>query len=74
MNITPGKYQHVKGNFYEVLGFGIHTETKEELVIYRALYNSNEFGNNTIWVRPKTMFLEEVLKDGIKVPRFKKVE
>ncbi len=69
-----GKYQHYKGKFYEVIGVGRHSETLEELVIYRALYDSKEFGKNAMWARPKSMFLEEVTFDGKEVPRFKYVE
>lgn len=68
-----GKYQHFKGNFYEVIGVARHSETLEELVVYRALYDSPEFGKNSLWVRPKKMFLETVIADGKKVPRFKYV-
>jgi hypothetical protein len=66
-----GKYQHYKGKYYEVLGVAHHGETLEELVVYRALYDSKEFGNNALWVRPKKMFLEEVTIDSKKVSRFK---
>ena len=66
MEIKLGIYQHFKGNKYEVIGQARHSETQEELVVYRALY-----GDNTLWVRPKKMFLEEVEIDGKKTPRFK---
>lgn len=66
-----GKYQHYKGNFYEVIGIARHSETLEELVVYRALYESKEFGRNAIWVRPKKMFLETVVFNGKEVPRFR---
>lgn len=69
--IKPGRYQHYKGKFYEVIGLARHSETLEELVIYKALYNSEEFGNNALWARPKKMFLETVIVDGKEVPRFK---
>ncbi len=69
--IKPGKYQHFKGKFYEVIGSARHSETFEEMVVYRALFESKEFGINALWVRPKAMFLEEVAVDGRKVPRFK---
>tara|TARA_Y100000310_G_C20520118_1_gene733220 strand:+ start:802 stop:1023 length:222 start_codon:yes stop_codon:yes gene_type:complete len=72
--IKPGKYQHYKGKFYQVLGSSRHSETLEELVVYRALYDSSEFGNQALWVRPKKMFLEEVRINGEMVPRFKFVE
>ncbi len=66
--IALGEYEHYKGNRYEVLGVARHSETLEELVFYRARY-----GNFSLWVRPLTMFLEEVELDGRLVPRFKKV-
>lgn len=69
-SVKPGKYQHYKGKFYEVIGVARHSETLEELVVYRALYDSEEFGKNTLWVRPRSMFLEKVTVDGIEVPRF----
>lgn len=72
--IKPGKYQHYKGNFYQVLGISRHSETLEELVVYKALYDSAEFGNQAIWVRPKEMFLETVEVNNTPVPRFKFVE
>lgn len=71
LELPLGKYQHYKGPEYELIGVGHHTETLEEMVIYRALYNSSEFGDQAIWVRPKTMFLEQVEWQGQKTPRFK---
>lgn len=65
-----GKYKHYKGGMYEVLGVARHSETLEELVAYRALYDSEEFGKNSLWVRPKGMFRESVEVDGKTVPRF----
>ena len=61
-----GKYQHYKGGLYEVIGIARHSETKEELVVYRAL--TDNFG---LWVRPLTMFLENVEVDGKLILRFK---
>lgn len=72
-DLKLGKYQHYKGKFYEVIGVARHSETLEELVVYRALYDSPEFGKNALWVRPKKMFLETVTVDGKKVSRFKYV-
>jgi hypothetical protein len=71
-----GKYQHFKRieNVYEVIGFALHSETCEEMVIYKALYDSEEFGKNRTWVRPKKMFLESVEHNGLTVPRFKLIE
>jgi len=51
-NIPLGKYQHYKGGLYELIGVGLHSETHEAMVVYRALYDSEEFGNNALWVRP----------------------
>jgi cyclomaltodextrinase / maltogenic alpha-amylase / neopullulanase len=64
-----GIYKHFKGNKYEVLGVAKHSETREELVVYRALYGEGE-----LWVRPKEMFLEDVEVSGIRTPRFKYIE
>jgi len=59
-------YRHYKGNLYEYLGECLHSETVEEMVIYKALY-----GEGKTWVRPKGMFFEEVtLPNGQSVPRF----
>ncbi len=69
--IKLGKYQHYSGKFYQVVGIAHHSETLEELVVYKALYDSKEFGNNALWVRPKDIFLSKVQIDGKKVPRFK---
>jgi len=72
-DVKLGKYQHYKGKFYEVIGIARHSETLEELVVYRALYDSKEFGKNALWARPKSMFLENVNVEGKEVPRFKYV-
>ncbi|MBP5717224.1 MAG: DUF1653 domain-containing protein [Bacteroidales bacterium] len=62
----PQIYRHYKGNRYEYVGECLHSETQEEMVIYRALY-----GEGKLWVRPKSMFFESVtLADGTSVPRF----
>ena len=70
MDIKLGKYRHYKGHEYEVIGLARHSETLEELVVYRALYHSPEFGDNAIWTRPKAMFLETVAVNGKEIPRF----
>ncbi|HEX4590558.1 MAG TPA: DUF1653 domain-containing protein [Gemmataceae bacterium] len=61
----PGRYRHYKGNEYEVLGVARHSETDEELIVYRPLY-----GDRGLWVRPKAMFCGTVPVDGRTVPRF----
>jgi len=63
--IKLGKYKHYKGKEYEVIGVAKHSETLEEMVVYRALYDEHK-----LWVRPLKMFLEDVEVDGRKVPRF----
>ena len=72
--IKLGKYQHFKGNFYEVIGVARNSETLEEFVVYRALYDNKKFGNNALWIRHKSMFLEEVEVNGKMVPRFKYIK
>ena len=64
-NIKPGKYRHFKGNEYEVIGVGKHSETLEEYVLYRALY-----GEGGLWVRPASMWNETVERDGKIYKRF----
>jgi len=71
MKLKLGKYQHFKGDFYEVIGVAFHSETLEELVVYRGMHNSEKFGDRPLFVRPLKMFVEEVEVDGQKVPRFK---
>lgn len=68
--IKLGKYRHFKGGEYKVIGIAKDSETLEELVVYKALYNSNEFGKKALWVRPKKMFLETVLVNNKEIPRF----
>ncbi len=67
------KYQHHKGGMYEVLGEGRHSETTEEMVVYQGQYNSEEFGDKPIWVRPKKIFNENVEVNGVIKPRFKRL-
>ena len=71
--IKPGKYRHYKGNLYEVIGVGRHTETKEELVVYRAIYDDGAWSGG--WnFKPLGNFLEKVVVNGDEIPRFKRVE
>lgn len=67
--ILPGRYRHFKGGEYQVLCMAKHSETGEDMVVYRALY-----GERGIWVRPAAMWNQVVLQDGKEVPRFVKTE
>ena len=68
MALEPGRYRHYKGKDYIVIGVAHHSETHEELVVYRQNY-----GSRGLWVRPATMFLESVELNGEQVPRFQYV-
>lgn len=71
-DIRYGKYQHYKTKkLYEIIGIARHSETHEEMIIYKALYLCDQFGDEQLWVRPKTMFFEQVSYNGYPVPRFK---
>ncbi len=67
--IIPGIYRHYKGNDYEVIGTAKHSETLEEMIVYKPLYN-----NSGLWVRPLKMFEESVEINGEMVPRFKLIK
>lgn len=58
-------YRHFKGGKYKFLYFATFTETREEMVVYQALY-----GERGIWVRPRSMFFEKVERDGKVMDRF----
>jgi len=72
--VTPGFYKHYKNKDYQVIGTAHHSETLEEMVVYKALYESDQFGKDAIWVRPAKMFLEEIEFEGKKIKRFQKVD
>ncbi len=63
--VRVGRYRHYKGNEYVVLGVARHSETEEELVVYRQ-----DYGDGSLWVRPKQMFVEEVQVGDQRQPRF----
>ena len=63
--VKLGRYRHFKGNEYEVIGIAKHSETLEEMVVYRALYNEGG-----LWVRPAAMWNETLERDGKTVQRF----
>ncbi len=64
-SVKPGTYRHYKGNNYEVIGVARHSEDETHLVVYRPLY-----GDRGLWVRPLSMFTEQVEVEGTWVPRF----
>ena len=65
MELKKGKYRHFKGNEYELIDIAYHSETMEPMVVYRALY-----GEKGLWVRPASMWTEQVERDGYCGPRF----
>ncbi|MFN0162321.1 MAG: DUF1653 domain-containing protein [Burkholderiales bacterium] len=67
--IAFGRYRHYKGGEYEVLGVTRHSETGEALVLYRPLYV-----DSGLWVRPYAMFVENVVVNGRRQPRFAALE
>jgi hypothetical protein len=68
MSLQPGRYRHYKGKDYIVLGVARHSETEEELAVYRT-----DYGDRSLWVRPLAMFQETVENDGQPRPRFQYV-
>ncbi len=68
-SVRLGKYRHFKGNEYEVIAIAKHSETGEELVVYRALYGEGE-----VWVRPLRMWNETVERGGQIYQRFTYIE
>jgi len=69
MELKLGKYRHFKGKEYELIGIATHSETMESMVVYRALY-----GEQGLWVRPASMWTEEVRRDGYCGPRFQYID
>ena len=69
MEIKKGKYRHFKGNVYELVAFARHSETLENMVVYRSVKNEND-----VWVRPFSMWQESVEFEGKIVPRFTYIE
>lgn len=69
MEIKIGRYRHFKGNEYEVVAVARHSETQEEMVVYKALY-----GDGGWWVRPASMWNETVEREGKTYKRFTYIE
>jgi hypothetical protein len=69
MSIPIGFYQHYKGPRYQVIGVAHHSETKQELVVYRTCY-----GDKSLWVRPLSMFTETLETPEGSMPRFRYIE
>lgn len=67
--MKKGIYRHYKGNLYELIDVAAHSETLEQMVVYRAMY-----GNYDLWVRPLSMWNEEVEYNGKTVRRFEFVK
>ncbi|KXU80596.1 DUF1653 domain-containing protein [Aeromonas enteropelogenes] len=61
---VPGRYRHFKGGLYQVLTLALHTETGEQLVIYRSEQDGE------VYARPVTMFMEWIEHQGEVVSRF----
>ena len=70
MAIELGLYRHYKGELYDVIGIAKHSETLEELVVYKATYQPE--GEN-LWVRPLSMFMGTLLIGGKETKRFTKL-
>ena len=71
MDIRPGMYRHYKGGMYRVHGIAYLEATLEPHVVYEMLYDAPDFPKGTIWLRPVSVFFEDVeLADGAKTPRF----
>lgn len=68
-DIKLGRWKHFKGGEYDVIAIAKHSETEEEMVVYRARY-----GDGDVWVRPASMWNETVTRDGKTFPRFTYIE
>lgn len=68
--VKLGRYRHYKGHIYEVIGIAHDSETLNQVVVYRAPYESPDFGKDALWTRSVSVFLETVTIDGKEMPRF----
>jgi len=69
-----GKYKHFKGTIVDVIGIALHSETMEEMVIYNHPDPVKGKDGNTMWARPKEMFLDNVKRKDYEGPRFIYIE
>lgn len=69
LSMKLGRYQHFKGNYYQVLHIAKHSETEEEFVVYQP-----EYGERDIWIRPISMFNEIIEREGKQIKRFTYIE
>ena len=69
--IRLGVYRNYKGHDYEVMGVGTNTETREIFVVYKMLYDTEDYKNGSIWIRPLDMFNGKVTINGKERQRFK---
>lgn len=72
--MKTGIYKHYKGNNYEVIGIAHHSESLEPMVVYKALYESKEYGKDALWVRPQSMFVETINVNGKNFKRFEYID
>lgn len=74
-SMQPGKYRHYKWGEYEVIGIAHHTETREDMVVYRPLYEvtdlGEDFARDPLFVRPKDIFCEKITHEGKLMDRFR---
>ena len=72
--VVGGVYQHYRNKqLYRIQSIGRHTETQELMVVYKPLYMAETF-QDSLWIRPLSMFCEQVEHEGIQVARFNLVE
>jgi len=67
----PWIYEHFKDKRCEVIGIVLHSETRKKLVLYKALYKSEKYPKDQLWVHPESIFLETVEHNGQQILRFK---
>lgn len=71
--VVGAVYRHYKGNCYRVIALSRHSETHDMHVVYEALYNSDQFGDHAVWVRPLELFIDTVVINAVEVPRFSRI-